>query len=327
MPDALAADYISTRQIGDATVTVISEGTLAVPVTQVFASPEAAWLRASGETGANDLLDSGQAGILVQLGGAAILIDPAFDAPASAWEARFRRKWPALSRSPGLDAGLAALGIAPEAITHVVITHAHDDHFAGVTAERDNRQEPRFSQARHLIGRADWEDNPARARPDSDLATRLGAIAAHGLLELVDGDREVRSWHHQYSSPLARRRALDRTPQLRGAAFYAFGDLVHHSCEIAVSDWCSPWVAPAAMRAARDRFFADAAVQQATIVFTHEPFPPWGAIVATADGFRWRRDKPDLIPAPPQAQCRRATPAAHPQSGGPSRTSTGEWYP
>jgi hypothetical protein len=108
-------------------VTVISEGTLTVPVTQVFAAPEAAWLRASGETGANDLLASGQAVILVQLGGAAILIDPVFDAPGSAWEARFRRKWPALSRSPGLDAGQAALGIAPEAITHVVITHARDD--------------------------------------------------------------------------------------------------------------------------------------------------------------------------------------------------------
>ena len=287
---ALDATYISSRRIGDATVTVISEGSLPVPVAQVFAGPEAAWLRASGEVDANDLLDSGQAVILIQIAGVTILIDPAYDAPGSAWEARFRRKWPQLRRSPGLDAALAALAVPSETISYVIITHAHDDHFAGVTRERDGRQEPRFPQARHLIGRADWERNPMRERPDSDLATRLGAISDRGLLDLVDGDREivpgVTMLHAPGETP---GHAIVRL-QSRGATFYAFGDLVHHSCEIAEPDWCSPWVEPTAMRAARDRFYTDAAAEQAAVVFTHELFPPWGTIVATADGFQWRRD-------------------------------------
>ncbi|MGN6813913.1 MAG: MBL fold metallo-hydrolase [Thermomicrobiales bacterium] len=290
MPDATTATYISSRRIGDATVTVISEGMLPVPVAQVFAGPEAAWLRASGEADANDRLDSGQAVILIRHGGATILIDPAYDAPGSAWEARFRRKWPGLRRSPGLDAALAALAVPPGTITHVLITHAHDDHFAGVIRERDGRQEPRFPQARHFIGRADWEGNPRREQPDSDLATRLGAIADRGLLDLVDGDREVVPGVTMLHAP-------GETPghaivrlHSRGATVYAFGDLVHHSCEIAAPDWCSPWVEPTAMRASRDRYYADAAAEQAAVVFTHESFPSWGAIVATADGFQWRRD-------------------------------------
>ena len=60
------------------------------------------------------------------------------------------------------------VGVRPEEITHVLITHAHYDHFAGVAVERDGRYVARFPQARHLIGRADWEGAyPRRAKPES----------------------------------------------------------------------------------------------------------------------------------------------------------------
>jgi glyoxylase-like metal-dependent hydrolase (beta-lactamase superfamily II) len=283
------AQYVDSRRFGAATVTVISEGRLPVPIAAVFPAPEAAWLRAHGEADPHDRLMTDQAVLLIQHGGATVLVDPAYDDPGSAWEATFAAKWPGLVRSPGLAAGLASVGVRPEAVTHVLITHAHDDHFAGVVHERDGRLVPRFPNARHLIGRGDWEGNPRRAEAASDLVTRLGAIDALGLLEAVEGDREVAPGitfiHAPGESP---GHSIVRVTS-GGATFYALGDLFHHACEIANLDWHSPWVEPAAMRASRERFLAEAVPQDATIVFTHEVFPFWGRIVREGEGYRWVR--------------------------------------
>lgn len=49
---------------------------------------------------------------------------------------------------------LEATGLAPEDITHVVFTHGHPDHLWGVL---DDFDEPFFSGAQHLIGKAEWD--------------------------------------------------------------------------------------------------------------------------------------------------------------------------
>jgi glyoxylase-like metal-dependent hydrolase (beta-lactamase superfamily II) len=249
-----AQSYISTRRIGDATVSVINEVVTRIPLDAVFAPPQAAWLRANGEADADDCLTSYQAVVLVQLGDATILIDPAFDDPGTPSDRQFATTWPSVARTPGLQAGLASLGVAPESVTHVVITHAHDDHFVGVL--RDGQ--PRFPHARHLLGRADWEGNPRRDNPDSDLVTRLGRIADLGLLDLVDGDRDlvpgVTMLHAPGETP---GHSIVRV-ESGGQTFYALGDLFHHASEVEYRDWVSPWVDLPTLRASRDRLIAAA---------------------------------------------------------------------
>ncbi|SNS23286.1 MBL fold metallo-hydrolase [Tropicimonas sediminicola] len=53
-----------------------------------------------------------------------------------------------------LGEALDAAGVAPEEITHVVFTHGHPDHLWGVL---DDFDEPFFSGAQHLIGKAEWD--------------------------------------------------------------------------------------------------------------------------------------------------------------------------
>ncbi len=289
MAQSSTASYVSSRQIGDATVTVINDGIIPIPVASVFPPPEAEWIRAHGETDADDRLNSGQMVIHIRLGDASILIDPAYDDPGSAWNAHFAAKWPGLTRTPGMAAGLASIGVRPEEITHVLMTHAHDDHFAGVVVARDGRNDLRFPNARHLIGRADWEGNRRRDNPEHDLAARLGAVERQGLLDFVEGDREivpgVTMVHAPGETPGHSIVRLDSG----GARFYALGDLFHHPSEITQRDWASPWVDLPTMRASRERFLADAMSTDATIVFTHEHFPAWGRIVAAGDDYRWER--------------------------------------
>ncbi|MGH2376342.1 MAG: MBL fold metallo-hydrolase [bacterium] len=278
--------YVSSRKIGDATVTVISEGScLWAPR---FGVPEAAWRRAMPDADAEGRIHIAFNLIHIRIGAASVLVDPGFDDPWSSWDEAFGARWHAYARTPGLGAALAALGVRAGEVTHVLITHGHDDHFAGVAAEVGGRLEPRFPRARHLIGRQDWEGNPRRADPQLELTLRLGLLHSRGLLDLVDGEQEivpgVRMIHAPGETP-GHSVVRVRSAQER---FYFVGDLFHHTSEIANPDWVSPGRDAVAMRASRDRLLAEASAT-ATVVFAHAPFPAWGRIVAAERGYIWER--------------------------------------
>jgi len=152
MNDQPPPAYVSSRRIGAADVTVISEGScLWAPK---LSAPETEWRRAMPEADAEGRIPIGFNVAYLRLGGASIVIDPGFDGPRSAWQQRFAAyspNLPALVRTAGLDTALARLGVAPGDVTHVLITHTHADHFAGVTAEQDGRQRARFPHARHIL--------------------------------------------------------------------------------------------------------------------------------------------------------------------------------
>lgn len=280
-------DFVASRRIGQAIVTIISEGTLRWA--PQFPVPEAEWRAAMPDADERGVIPLGINVALVRTGDACVLIDPGCDDPASAWQREFAGRFEGVTRTPGLTAALNGLGVSPEQITHVLITHAHGDHIAGLTVRQDDVSVPRFPRARHFIGRLDWEGNPARERPESDLARCLGAVARAGLLEVVDGDREIVPGITMIPAP-------GETPghsivrvRSDGEAFYYVGDLYHHACEVMHPDWVSPGRDLVAMRASRDRLTAEAAAANATVVFSHEMFPAWGRIVAREGNYQWQR--------------------------------------
>lgn len=284
------ASYVASRRIGAATVTVINDGTIKPLVASLFPADEVEWIRSHGETNAEDRLPSDQLVIHLRLGDASILIDPAYDDPGSEWERTWAEPWGGVTRSPGMVAGLASIGVQPEEITHVLITHAHSDHFAGIVAERGGRNDVRFPNARHLIGRADWDGNPRREQPRHDVSVRLGAVAERGLLDLIDGEHEVVPGVTMIPAPGETAGHSIVRLASGGERFYAIGDLFHHSSEVEHLDWASPWVNLDTMRASRERLLAEAVPANATVLFTHERFPAWGRIVPAGDGYRFERE-------------------------------------
>src|SRR5687767_13494264 len=120
-------DTVSTRPIGQATVTVVSDGELLWAPR--FPIPEAEWRRAVPEADEGGRVWFGLNVVLVRIGEALIVVDPGLDEPGSTFERDFvRYLGVTLTRSPGLAAALPGLGLTPDDITHVVITHAHGDH-------------------------------------------------------------------------------------------------------------------------------------------------------------------------------------------------------
>ena len=277
-----AADFVAARRVGPATVTCISDGAGLSNILKLLPVPEAEWRR-EVEADADGNVRLGYNVAHVRLGDASVLIDLGFDdpSPASQWRP------PRHQRSPGVEAGLAAIGVRPADITHVLITHAHGDHVAGGSVERDGRRVPRYPNARHFVGRRDWEGNPQRDNPASLLSLHLGPVAEAGLLELVDDETTIVPGISMIPAPgespghCLVRIAAD------GQTCYFLGDLFHHPCEVAHLDWVSQGRDPAAMRASRDALVSRALAEDALLITSHMLFPGFGRLRQDGNHLRW----------------------------------------
>ena len=132
---------------------------------------------------------------------------------------------------------------APQDVTHVVITHPHGDHYPGVVVSVPATLVPRFPRARHFLGRADWEGNPRRGEPGSDL-DRLELIDRLGLLELVNDEQEIVPGVTIVPAPGESPGHCVVRLESAGEVFYVLGDIVHHACEVEHPDWGPPHADP-----------------------------------------------------------------------------------
>lgn len=297
-----AGAFISTRQIGDAVVTLVWEMTGPAPI--ALNVPESVWRADEPEIAEADRVMSGMTSTIVQLGSAVIVIDPCFDDPGSRLRNEVDRDFPHWDKGPGLQAVLDGLNIANDEVTDVIITHAHFDHCLGLTREKDGALLPRFPAARHVLGKADWREPDARSATPSpaadnvfvrwtveDMWPRLQVIMDAGLLDLVDGP-------HSIAPGVAMMPAPGESPGhavVRIASgddvFYHLGDLVHYWFEFAHLDWiineASSERDADAMLASRQALLPAIARERATVTFSHAAYPGWGRIVESGDGFRW----------------------------------------
>lgn len=90
--------------------------------------------------------------------------------------------------------GLAGLGVKPDDIDIVLLSHLHWDHVGG-TIKPDESGNPAlvFENATHYIHADEWEDanNPDERTSGVYFPDRLQAIEAAGSLKLVNGEREI----------------------------------------------------------------------------------------------------------------------------------------
>lgn len=286
MTDQPPEAYISSRGVGNATITIISEGRIVAPVQ--LQVPEVEWRQAIPEADTKGMFHFGLNLAHIQLGDASILIDTGgFDDPSSGMAQTFARIFPSFTPTPGLHAGLAQLGVTPESITHVLITHAHTDHFSGVTTLGDGQLIASFPHARHLISEGDWGQRPDQDQPSQELLRGIGTIQQLGLLDVITNEHEVVPGVTIMLAP-------GETPghsivrvHSDNQSFYYLGDLFHYACEVEHPDWTDPGRKPATMRQSRERLMAEASSDDALLVFSHAPFPGWGRIVPTATGYEW----------------------------------------
>ncbi len=128
--------------------------------------------------------------LLIRGGGLAILVDTGV---GDKDDTKFRDRF-AIEESGGLIGALHAIGLGPDDVTHVALSHLHWDHAGGATRrDAGGKLVPTFPRARYVVQRGEWEEANApsdRARasyvPDNYLP-----LEAAGCLQLVDGETEI----------------------------------------------------------------------------------------------------------------------------------------
>ncbi len=90
-----------------------------------------------------------------------------------------------------LGESLAAVGLAPEDVTHVIASHNHWDHIGHQVVERDGTLVPFFPTARHFANATEVSNAKLErhARSGSYRAEDTTVIEQAGLLETYDGDQ------------------------------------------------------------------------------------------------------------------------------------------
>jgi glyoxylase-like metal-dependent hydrolase (beta-lactamase superfamily II) len=176
-------------------------------------------------------------------------------------------------------------GVAPDAVTDVLITHSHGDHVGGLV---DAAGKPAFPKATIRMAAAEWtwmksqpqsadlvkaiESHVKTFTPGKSIAPGVTAIALAGHTP----------GHVGYEVASGKDRLLD------------IGDLAHSSLvSLKKPEWTMGFDNDAAVaKATRKATLTRLAKSQELVFAPHFPYPGVGHVVADGDGFKWKPGTP-----------------------------------
>jgi glyoxylase-like metal-dependent hydrolase (beta-lactamase superfamily II) len=272
-------------RVGSARVSILNAGDMRLRLAEEMAVPESEWRPQYAETFDQPALfpslsvyvEDGEVKLLVDANDYRATVSP--DNPYAI---------PGYTPPPPIPAQLADLGVKPEDVTHVVITHAHWDHFAGTTSPAPSGHEPTFPRARYYLGAADWEDAEMQAAlaDESSLEARtLGTLHQRGALQLVEQREPISTAVEIVPAPGETKGHQIVRVHSGGETLYVVGDLFHHAVEVEHPEWMVTWADAASMRETRRWLLEDALAENAYLVAAH--IAALGRIERTDQGLRW----------------------------------------
>lgn len=176
---------VQSIDIGDLRLTIVSGGTLRNDGGTMFGVvPRVLWERACPPDEQNRILLDTNC-LLVRTPDSVGLIDAGYGGKASP-KVQARND---LDAEPQLPRSLAAVGVAPEDIDWMILTHLHFDHAGGCTwRDTAGRLHVTFPRAQHFIQKIEWADATSD-RPDlagAYFPDDFLPLADAGLVQMVD---------------------------------------------------------------------------------------------------------------------------------------------
>lgn len=191
-----------------------------------------------------------------------------------------------------MPAALAAIGVAPEDIDAVILTHAHFDHISGLIAGG----RAVYPQAEVYIDRRDIAHftDPAKKAAAPDFL-HSSFTAAEALVRLYPRLQQIQGAHDLLPG-ISTVDLTGHTPGQLGVRVADAGENLLISSDVMFHPVVHPASAeagfvfeqdPAAALAMRRKFFPKAAAEGSLIAATHMPFPGLGRIVRDRGALRW----------------------------------------
>lgn len=215
---------------------------------------------------------------VIETGGQRILVDGGMGEPVEASGYLLQR--------------MVAAGLAPETIDTVVLSHAHGDHYRGLTTEAGGLV---FPQARLVVWQAEWAywtDAAALATMDAQRVAGLRA-RLHPLgqmpMELVDTEREIAPGVTLLPLPGHSPGHCGLLLESQGERALALIDAIHTTPQFQYLHWHFKWDHDPAQAIATRRAVLQQAVDENLLVLAfHLPFPGVGRVVTAGAGFVWQ---------------------------------------
>ncbi len=188
-----------------------------------------------------------------------------------------------------LFAGLAAVGIAPEDITHVLLTHGHYDHIGGVSADG----QACFPNAEHFMAQSELEYWTAAPGTDANFENLMISYGndklapVQGMIQTVsDGDEIVPG----ISVIAAPGHTIGHLAVMLSSNGESLLHLIDTSVHYIVGTNEPTWALgiehdPAAAVATRRKLFGMAVEQNLLVAGYHFPFPGVGRLSVNGDGY------------------------------------------
>lgn len=224
--------------------------------------------------------------ILIKRPDITLLVDaPHYDIPDSSPYAI-----PDYEPPPGLVAQLAQVGILPEEVTHVIITHHHFDHFNGLTVQINDEFIPVFENAQHYLSLLDWqtpEMQVALTQSDSLEHNTFGILHQQGLLELITGDYDL--GHGMRILPAPGETFGHRIVRLAVGddVLYCLGDLFHHKLEVWRPETIVQWANAPTMKLSQRWLIERALADNAWLIASH--IAGYGRLVSKDNRLMWKQ--------------------------------------
>jgi len=194
----------------------------------------------------------------------------------------------ALDESDGLDFSLQKLGISPEEITRVVLTHLHQDHAGGSTVSTDEGYAPAFPNAVYYVQNGEWNDAEL-----ADGQTVNGyrydevmlPLKDAGQIELLEGEGAVCPGVEVLLTPGHTRKHQSIIIHTDEDIFCFVGDLIpttHHLKRIYVMAYD---LYPRETYVVKQKIMERAFEEKWIIVWPHDPDIAWAYLDRDAQGF------------------------------------------
>jgi glyoxylase-like metal-dependent hydrolase (beta-lactamase superfamily II) len=188
-----------------------------------------------------------------------------------------------------LHEALASLGFAADDVGIVIDTHLHFDHAGGNTyRDREGQVRVSFPRARYHVQRGEWEwAHQANERTSASyLPDNYEPVMAAGLLHLVDGNVQIAPGLSVYRTPGHCPHHQSVLIESEGETACFLADVIPTFAHLPL-----PWimgydVEPLVTLESKRTLLARAVDERWLLVSTHDPFVPWGHLVAEGKGVR-----------------------------------------
>jgi glyoxylase-like metal-dependent hydrolase (beta-lactamase superfamily II) len=175
-----------------------------------------------------------------------------------------------------LQWGLGAIGIAPQQIDLVFLTHRDTDHVGGTV---DIHGEPLYPNARHLISRQEYEGFKTETKRADTFQTCIAPLEARGLLEFFEGETEIAAGLTTVPTPGHRSHTTSLRVQDANQAALILADTLHLPVQVTHPEWSSVWDTDSITAAeTRRRIVEQAELEGLLLAVPHTPFGGLGHV-------------------------------------------------